>query len=181
MSKEKERIEKEWLNYRNQVYENKSKSQDHFEKYINLLASGAIILSLAFLEKIITVDKTTLKPIYLISLLSLVITLLSNLYSHYKSTRNCDITIKEIDDEAYNEISENIVKRNKSIDFLNAVSIGSLILGIVLILIFVSFNLFNLNNQQNTRPAQPSKPTTEEKGVTPTPPQISNLNINSKK
>lgn len=46
---EKER--QDWIDYRNAVYDNKSKSQDDFEKYINLLASGGIVLSLTFLEE----------------------------------------------------------------------------------------------------------------------------------
>ncbi len=46
---EKER--QDWIDYRNAVYDNKSKSQDDFEKYMNLLASGGIVLSLTFLEE----------------------------------------------------------------------------------------------------------------------------------
>ena len=49
----KERERKEWIEYRNSVSENKSKSQDDFEKYINLLASGGLVLSLTFFEKIV--------------------------------------------------------------------------------------------------------------------------------
>lgn len=56
---EKER--QDWIEYRNAVSDNKSKSQDDFEKYINLLASGGIVLSLTFLEKIIPLIKLHLK------------------------------------------------------------------------------------------------------------------------
>ena len=43
---EKER--QDWIEYRNAVSDNKSKSQDDFEKYVNLLASGGILMSLTF-------------------------------------------------------------------------------------------------------------------------------------
>ena len=60
MEKEKN-LHKEWIEYRNSVSENKCKSQDDFEKYINLMASGGFILSLTFMEKIVTIDKAIYK------------------------------------------------------------------------------------------------------------------------
>lgn len=154
-NQEKELSEQEkqnWIDYRNAVSENKSKSQDDFEKYINLLASGGIVLSLTFLEKIITVDKTIFKGFYIVGLSLLVITLLSNLYSHYKSINDSDLIIEEIDQELYDEIFTNIGKRNKIINRLNKASIWSLIIGTLLILTFVSINLFNMNENQTPTP-----------------------------
>ena len=53
IEEKKETVRQEWIEYRNAVNENKSKSQDDFEKYINLLASGGLLLSLtAFLYSI---------------------------------------------------------------------------------------------------------------------------------
>ena len=172
MGESKDKFEKGWLDYRNAVSENKSKSQDDFEKYINLLASGGIVLSLTFLEKIITVDKTIFKSLYVIGLILLVLTLLSNLYSHYKSIKDSDLTILEIDEKKYNDIFKNIEKRNKIINRLNRTSIWSLIIGVIFILTFVTLNLFNMSDKQTPRPQQPSRPLTEEKGRSiPTPPQ----------
>lgn len=65
-------IEEGWNDYRNAVTENKNKSQDDFEKYINLLASGGIILSLTFLEKIATIVKIEFIWFYIIGLILLV-------------------------------------------------------------------------------------------------------------
>ncbi|KFF09848.1 MULTISPECIES: hypothetical protein [Flavobacterium] len=172
MESSNEKFEQDWIEYRNAVSDNKSKSQDDFEKYINLLASGGIVLSLTFLEKIITVDKTDFKPLYIIGLICLVLTLLSNLYSHYKSIIDSDLTIQEIDEKKYNDIFKNIKKRNKIINRLNRTSIWSLIIGVVFVLTFVTINLFNMSNKQNPSPPAKPMPATEEKGRTiPLPPQ----------
>lgn len=172
MKKLKEKFEQGWIEYRNAVSENKSKSQDDFEKYINLLASGGIVLSLTFLEKIVTVDKTIFKAFYVLGLILLIVTLLSNLYSHYKSIKDSDLTIQEIDDKKYNDIFKNIKKRNKIINRLNRTSIWSLIIGVIFILTFVTINLFNMSDKQNPRPTSKPTPSTEEKGRTvPAPPQ----------
>ena len=49
--KENKKIEQEWFDFRNSVYETKSKSQDDFEKYINIIASGGLGLTIAFFDK----------------------------------------------------------------------------------------------------------------------------------
>ena len=172
----KERERKEWIEYRNSDSENKSKSQDDFEKYINLLASGGLILSLTFFEKIVPLDKAIFKSFVIIRMFLMIVTLLSNLYSHYKSMIDSDCTIKEIDDEKYKEIFKNIEIRNKTINFLNRVSIWSLIIGILSLITFVTINIYNMSdsNQKNSpAPQQQPKPLIEEqKGRTiPTPPQ----------
>lgn len=172
---EKER--QDWIEYRNAVSDNKSKSQDDFEKYINLLASGGIVLSLTFLEKITSLVKIEYIVFYLLGLFLLVLTLISNLYSHFKSIQDSDSIIREIDEEKYEDIFKNIDKRNKPINILNLTSIWSLIIGTILILTFVSINLFAMNKNQKPstgqNPNQNPKPLTEEKRgrTNPTPPR----------
>lgn len=176
-SEQDEKIRQEWIEYRNSVLENKSKSQDDFEKYINLLASGGIAISLAFIEKIVTIDKAVCKYLIVFGMFLMVVTLLSNLYSHYKSMLDSDATIKDIDEEKYDKIFKNIEKRNKKINRLNRISIWSLIIGITLIISFATINIYNMNNSnQNGKPTpspQP-KPLTEEKGRTIPPPPKNN-------
>ena len=180
-------IEEGWNEYRNAVTENKNKSQDDFEKYINLLASGGIILSLTFLEKIATIVKIEFIWFYIIGLILLVATLLSNLYSHYRSIQDADLIIKEIDDKKYEDIFKNSDARNQKITLLNKTSIWSLIIGAFLILTFVSINLYIMNNNQKPttpreNPTQHPKPLTEETGRTnPSPsPQIKPSNTPKK-
>ncbi|UPQ77746.1 hypothetical protein M0M57_08880 [Flavobacterium azooxidireducens] len=145
-------FENGWENYRDSVIVNMNKSQDDFEKYINLLASGGIIISLTFLEKIVSVTKISYLGLYIIGLFLLVMTLLSNLYSHFKSMRDSATIIKEIDEKKYDEIFKNIEKRNKPINLLNKASIWFLIIGAVLILTFTSINLLNMNSDQTPQP-----------------------------
>jgi hypothetical protein len=159
-----ERIRQEWIVYRNSVSENKSKSQDDFEKYINLLASGGLVLPLTFFEKIVPLNKAIFKPFVIIGMFLMVVTLLSNLYSHYKSIIDSDITIQEIDDEKYKEIFKNIEKRNKLINRLNRVSIWSLIIGIVSLITFVTINIYNMSDSN-----QKNRPTPQLKGKTALP------------
>lgn len=172
MKKKNEEENQSWIDYRNAVADNKSKSQDDFEKYINLLASGGIVLSLTFLEKIITDGNICGKWLFIVGIILMVITLLSNLYSHYKSMIDSDLTISEIDDEKYDQIFKNINKRNKLINLFNKTSIWSLIIGVIFILTFVTLNLFNMSDKTAPRPTTQPPPTTIEKGRTvPTPPQ----------
>lgn len=116
----------------------------------------------------------------------LVVTLISNLYSHHKSIQDADSIIKEIDEEKYEDIFKNIDKRNKPINLLNITSIWSLIIGTILILTFVSINLFAMNDNQKPRPSdsprQQPKPLTEEKrGRTNPPPPRTNPTSTPKK
>lgn len=167
-----ENIRQEWIEYRNSVLDNKSKSQDDFEKYINLMAAGGLILSLTFLEKIVSLDKAIWKSLVIIGMYLMVVTLLSNLYSHYKSILDSDSTIKDIDEENYQEIFKNIEKRNKTINRLNKVSILSLIVGVISLITFATINIHNMNNNPKPTPSQQPQPSTIEKGRTiPAPPQ----------
>lgn len=169
-----ETIRQEWIEYRNAVTENKSKSQDDFEKYINILASGGLVLSLTFFEKIVPLEKAICKPFVITGMFLMVLTLLSNLYSHYKSILDSDSTIKEIDNEKFETIFKNIEGRNRIINRLNRLSIWSLIIGIVSLITFVTINISSMDNtnKANTPTPQQPKPLTEEKGRTiPSPPQ----------
>lgn len=171
-NKKDKKLKKGWENYRNSVIENKNKSQDDFEKYINLLASGGIIISLTFLEKIVTITSITFLSFYIIGLLLMVVTLLSNLYSHYKSMNDSDLIINEIDDERYEDVFKNIAIRNKPINFLNKASIWSLIIGTILILTFVTINLYNMDKNQNPLPQDDTinQPEPKTGRLSPTPP-----------
>lgn len=174
-----EEFDQSWIDYRNSVIDNKSKSQDDFEKYINLLAVGGIVLSLTFLEKIVSLDKASYKSLVVLGMYLMVVTLLFNLCSHYKSILDSDKTIKEIDEKKYDDIFKNIEKRNKAINLLNTISIGALIVGIFSLVTFATINIYNMSDKP--KPSQPQKPLTEEKGRTITPPTLRPSNPPPKK
>ena len=172
--KEQNLIEKEWVNFSKSVYEIKSKSQDDFEKYINLIASGGLGLTIAFFDKIVIIDIAISLWIIVFGWFLLALTLLTNLISHFLSVRFSGLTISEINNKQYDVIFTNVVKRNKIINTLNLVSLVSLITGVTSIIIFVTINIYNMNNNQKPNPSpQPPKPLTEEKGrPMNVPPQI---------
>lgn len=180
---QEEKIRQEWIEYRNSVIENKSKSQDDFEKYINLMASGGLVLSLTFLEKVVSLDKTIWKSLVIIGMYLMIVTLLSNLYSHYMSILDSDSTIEDIDQKNYTNIFKNIETRNEKINNLNRLSIWSLIVGVFCLITFVTINIYNMNNNQKPNPSQQPKPLTEEKRgrTTPPPPSQNKPSNNPKK
>ena len=94
--KDSERIENEWLEFSKSVYEIKSKSQDDFEKYINLIASGGLGLTIAFFDKIVQIDIAICLWVIVLGWLLLAFTLLINLLSHFKSVKFSELTISEM-------------------------------------------------------------------------------------
>lgn len=178
-SEKQQELELEYIsNYRKSVEENKNKSQDDFEKYINLLASGGLVISLMFLEKLVE-NKINSNGnwLFVIGLIGFVSTLLINLISHKKSINDSNYiletlgfdTSKTDDEDFINEVS----RRNKVLDTWNKLSIGSLIIGALTILMYFTINFLNMSNQQPKPQPTPPKPHTEEKGRTnPMPTRI---------
>ncbi len=174
MKKSKEEIA-EWKEFRKSVFENKIKSEDDYEKYITLISSGALGLSITFIEKIVPLKNATEKWILIAGWILLTITLFVSLLSHFYSRRYSEITIEDIDNDLnYDTIADNINRRNKYLEWFNFSTISTLFLGIISIVIFVSINIYIMSNNPNTKPNpnQHPKPLTEEKGRTiPKPPQ----------
>jgi len=174
MGKKKDKIiENEWIDFRKSVYETKSKSEDDFEKYINVIASGGLAITIAFFDKIVDINTAEYIVLIIIGWILLVFTLLSNLISHFLSISYSQKTIDEIEEKKYDDVFLNLKKRNITIKFLNGFSIATLIFGITSIIVFVTINLNIMNNDQKPTPKpQTPKPLTEEKGrVINNPPQ----------
>lgn len=162
-------------NYRKSVEENKNKSQDDFEKYINILASGGLVVSLMFIEKLVENKiQSICSWLFVVGLIGFVGTLLVNLISHKKSINDSNYILEtlgfdttKIEDEGF---LKEVSKRNRNLDFWNKASIISLITGTLSVLIFFTLNFLNMSNQQpkpQPTPTQnPPKPLTEEKGRT---------------
>lgn len=172
MKKTKEEIA-EWKEFRKSVCENKIKSEDDYEKYITLISSGALGLSITFIEKIVPLNSAIYKWILILGWILLTITLFVSLLSHFFSRKYSEKTIEDVDNDLeYESISKNITKRNNYLEYFNFSTITTLFLGIISIVIFVSINIYNMSNNPNTKPTQQPKPLTEERGRTiPKPPQ----------
>jgi len=135
-----------WEEYRDLLYQQKSKSDDHFEKAITFITSGALGLTLTFHDKIVPFSNSICVYIIAIGWTLLVATLFINLYSHYQSSKSTDETIDDVDDVidyklTYNGFRKKVNKRNTVINQLNKASIYLLGAGLISIIIYVSINL----------------------------------------
>jgi hypothetical protein len=135
-----------WEEYRDLLYQQKSKSDDHFEKAITFITSGALGLTLTFHDKIVPFSNAICVYIIAIGWFLLVATLFVNLYSHYQSSKSTDATIDDVDDVidynlTYNGFRKKVNKRNSVINHLNKASIYLLGAGLISIIIYVSINL----------------------------------------
>jgi hypothetical protein len=185
MSKNEEQIS-EWKEFRKSVYENKLKSEDDYEKYLTLISSGALALSITFIEKIVNLNNATCKVLLIAGWVLLTITLLGSLLSHFFSRKYSEKTINDIDDTniEFEVLLTNLEKRNSILEYFNVVNIGTLFSGIILIIIFISTNILIMNNnQQKPRPSDQPKPRTQEvdKGRTIPKPTTSKPNSSPKK
>lgn len=135
-----------WEEYRNSLYDLKSKSDDHFEKAITFITSGALGLTLTFHDKIVPFANAICTYLIAIGWLLLVATLFVNLYSHYQSSKSTDETLDDVDDVIdyklkYEGFRNRVNKRNKIINILNKTSIYLLGMGLFIIITYVSINL----------------------------------------
>ena len=120
MAKKNSEELKEWKNFRRELYEIKQKSDDDFEKYITLISSGGLALTVTFINDLIPLNQSNHTYLIIVGWTALALTLFVSLFSHYKSSINLEKNINEIDsDLEYNKLNENIDHRNKNIDFLN--------------------------------------------------------------
>ncbi|GGK22074.1 hypothetical protein GCM10007962_15310 [Yeosuana aromativorans] len=142
MGKSKKEI-KEWKEYRKSVLEQKSKSDDDFEKYITFIASGALGLTITFIDKISPLKESIVIWVIALGWVLLAFTLFINLLSHFLSSKYNEQTIQDIDDEIeYDNLIEKIDSRNRIISRLNLSSIILLGLGIISILIYTIVNAY---------------------------------------
>ncbi|MCA0131756.1 hypothetical protein [Winogradskyella alexanderae] len=142
MGKSKKEIE-EWKEYRKSVLEEKRKSDDDFEKYITFIASGALGLTITFIDKISPLRESIVIWVIALGWALLAFTLFINLLSHFLSSKYNEQTIQDIDDEiGYTKLICRIDKRNRIISRLNLSSIILLGLGIISILIYTIVNAY---------------------------------------
>lgn len=135
-----------WEEYRDLLYQQKSRSDDHFEKAITFITSGALGLTLTFHDKIVPFSTAICVYAIAIGWTLLVATLFVNLYSHYQSSKSTDATIDDVDELinyklTYNGFRKKLNKRNNIINHLNKASIYLLGTGLISIIIYVSINL----------------------------------------
>lgn len=146
-----------WNNFREDVLKVREKSQDDFEKYLNVFGSGGLLVGLTLLSKL-TESKINYeyRLMLILGSVSFVVCLLSNLISHYLAIRSNEKTISDIDNQN-SDLWENFKKRNRRITFINWISLGSIIAGTILITSFLILNI-NTMSKQNKNPQSQPKP-----------------------
>ena len=131
-----------------------NKSEDDFEKNIIYLSSGALGLTLIFIEKIVSPYNSVYLFFLILGWSLLTITLAVNLASHLISKKFIQKSQIDFDDyinEAldYEKLDKNITSRNKKIDWINWISLALFILGILSIVLFTSLNFINMAKQKD--------------------------------
>ncbi len=130
--------------HRQAVLEQKSRSDDDFEKYITFISSGALAITVTFIDKLSPLDQSVFVWVVLLGWFFLATTLFLNLISHYLSSRYNEKTVQEIDENISTlNLIKNIDSRNKIISRLNFSSIILLGLGILCILTFTGINAYH--------------------------------------
>lgn len=148
----------------------KGKSEDDFEKNITYISAGTLVLSLTFLEKIVSLEKASFIWALKWSWISLAITLLVNLASHQLASWFGDL--------AYMELRRNDPKHEKKVNRRNVImrcinlfTILSLMLGISFLITFSTKNAYRMSNTSNKDQGQQlqNDPNFQTRGRTYTP------------
>lgn len=169
----------QWEEFRKQLLDIISKSQDDFESRLVLLSSGGLIIALTFLDKLFEYKiDINFKILIIISIVLFVISFISNLYSHILAIKNNEKNIEDVDNRNL-EIIKNIVKRNEPVRYLNTISLFSISIGAIALFSFFLINFLNMSNKEQKPVEKPKtsqsepKPLNEEKGRTTQTPSFS--------
>lgn len=125
--------------YRNYLMESKIYSQNTLDKYLISLSSGALGISIIFVENIIKSKPIYFKCLLTISWILFSITILLVLISFFSSIRSFSKAIKQTD-------SNDIHKEepggywNKFTKYLNIINLILFTIGLITLLLFVSLN-----------------------------------------
>ena len=167
-----------WEKFRGETAKVKEKSEDDFEKYLNVFGSGGLLVGLTLLSKLVeTHIRYQFQWMLILGSILFLACLLSNLLSHYMAIHNNDKNINDIDTQC-EELWTNFERRNKNIAYVNRTSLGSIISGTILITLFLILNINTMAKQQQTPQEKPKnsqsdpKPSSENKGRTTTQPSF---------
>lgn len=165
-----------WKDFRTDILKVREKSEDDFEKYLNIFGSGGLLIGLTLLSKLVGSEIKYISQWMLIYGSALfVLCLLSNLLSHYLAVHHNDKNISDVDNRN-TKLWVNFERRNRNLSHINKTSLGSIIVGSILITSFLILNI-NTMSDKNQKPVEKPKtsqsdpkPINEEKGrMTQTP------------
>lgn len=125
--------------YQRELNEALRYANQQFDKNVLFIASGALGISFAFLEKILKdLETTDYKWLLFASWYLLASVILISLYSHYLSGRAISWAIINMYED---DCEEQVNKKNKLIRRFNIAQMVGLFLGIISLVIFLHLNL----------------------------------------
>ncbi len=118
-----------------------NESQSDFEKNLVYLSSGALAISIGFVEKIIDLKFASYLWLLIVSWGSLAAALILNLATHLISVNNSTKARREMDEGLkYKVLIKQINDRNKFMRILNWVTFTLFALGVLFTVVFCSLN-----------------------------------------
>ncbi|MEP1779325.1 MAG: hypothetical protein ABJH72_17450 [Reichenbachiella sp.] len=120
----------EWLKT---VRANRDYAAEQFDKLVVYISSGALVLTIGFVKDIIDITSKTNTVLLKLSWISFTLALLTILLSQITSVKAMDYQL---------DYKESKAKRwDKATDWLNWMSVGLLISGIILFIVFIWTNV----------------------------------------
>jgi len=111
-------------------------SIDRFDNQSLYIAGGALGLSISFLDLFISISTSSATFLYVISVILFVITIGLGFSSHYISAMKINTRIENVKNNRFD------FKQDKVIPALNLLILGSLILGLISLVVFCIVNLY---------------------------------------
>lgn len=130
---------------------NYSKSQEDFDKVLLTIATGGLVLSLGFIEKIVNLPTARCTALLVLSWVGFVIGLVAALASHWSATEACLAAINAIDQDLASkpptEAEKKAEQLRKKTMGINIVSGLSTVVGVVLLVWFAGVNTLSQHNR----------------------------------
>ena len=120
--------------YLDQLYKGYSYSNEQFDKAILFVSSGALVLSISFIEKIVPLSTSHCKTLLLLSWVFEAITIILFTINHYLSMLSFNHEIKKFFQESHN-------KKAITVQNINVASIITLLVGLFCLIIFIFVNI----------------------------------------
>jgi len=156
---------KELIDYKKSLFSSLSRNLSEFEKNFILISGAILAFSITFINEIVQIECAQLIVFLFISWFFIIISISIMMLTFLKSSLASDklwslIDNFLIDNELFKEeielannkvveikskINETFYKKKRSLKILRFLSVGTFILGIVFLSIFVSINLLNEN------------------------------------
>lgn len=116
-------------------------SIEKFDTQIIYISSGALAISLTFLEKMVPIKEAVWLILYYCAIVFFGLTILLGFFGHYLSSNQIDKRIKDIENDSLDPESKDYI------GIINTIIIIFLLIGVTSLITFTIVNMINLNNK----------------------------------